>query len=168
MKKMLRVENDEQIFAVVALADEIWRDHYAPIIGIDQVEYMLDKFQSDKAISGQIESGYEYYLVLDADTNSGYIALVPDESGRSMKLSKIYIRKSERGRGLGRFALDFAEDLCRQHGCTKLWLTVNKHNASSIRWYERMGFVNAGTTVADIGNGFVMDDYIMEKSMKHT
>ena len=164
--EIAKVETEVQISAVAALAGEIWRDHYTPIIGAEQVEYMLDKFQSEEAIGEQIASGCEYYLVLDGGENAGYIAVVPDRSARNMKLSKIYIHKSRRGRGLGKAALRFAEDLCSRCGYGKLWLTVNKHNAGSIQWYERMGFVNAGPAIVAIGGGFVMDDYIMEKPLE--
>ena len=73
--KLERVESPEQIAAVAALAREIWMQHYIPIIGAAQVEYMLAKFQSAEAIARQIaEEGYEYYLAPGA----GYLALVPD------------------------------------------------------------------------------------------
>ena len=43
-------------------------------------DYMLGKFQSVPAISGQIrEDGYEYYLVVDEEESAGYFALVADE-----------------------------------------------------------------------------------------
>ena len=73
--------------------------------------------------------------------------------------------KSNRGSGLGKNMLQFIEDLCQQHKIKKIWLTVNKHNKNSIEWYFQMGFTNTGPIVQDIGGGFEMDDFRMEKTL---
>jgi ribosomal protein S18 acetylase RimI-like enzyme len=80
-------------------------------------------------------------------------------------LSKLYVRKSERGHGLGKKTLQFLENLSRQRGIMRLWLTVNKNNSRSIAWYSRMGFRNAESIIQDIGGGFVMDDFRLEKTI---
>lgn len=161
-----RVESREEVAVVARLAQEIWREHYEPIIGSAQVEYMLAKFQSEAAVTEQLGELYEYYLVVHRGEYVGYLAVVPDAVARTLFLSKLYVRKSNRGGGLGRDALQFVEGLCRERGINRIWLTVNRHNARSVAWYARMGFRNAGPTVQDIGNGFVMDDFRMEKEVE--
>ena len=157
-----RVASPDQIAAVAALARETWTQHYVPIIGAAQVEYMLAKFQSAEAIARQIAAeGYEYYLAPGA----GYLALVPDPAKKSLLLSKIYVKASARGTGLGRALAEFAERRCCELGCNELWLTVNRNNAGSIAFYERMGFRKTQTLVTDIGGGFVMDDWRMAKAV---
>ena len=165
MTELTRVQTREQISNIVNLAREIWTDHYVPIIGQEQVAYMLDKFQSRDAITAQLADGYEYYIVTLDGQSMGYLAVVPDDDEDALMISKIYVTKPGRGRGLGRRMLAFAEDVCRQRRIKTLWLTVNKHNTDSIAWYTRMGFRNAGAIVQDIGAGFVMDDYRMEKTV---
>jgi ribosomal protein S18 acetylase RimI-like enzyme len=165
MAEFRQVLSEEDIAEVVRLAREIWQEHYLPIIGQVQVDYMLETFQSRGAISRQIEQRYEYYLVLDRGQSAGYVGIVPDTGGSKLLLSKIYIRKKLRGRGLGKKALEFVEDICRQRGISIIRLTVNKNNTSSIAWYRQMGFTNIGPTVQEIGQGFVMDDFIMEKTI---
>ena len=156
-----RVASPDQIAAVAALARETWTQHYVPIIGAAQVEYMLAKFQSPEAIARQIAAeGYEYYLAPQA----GYLALVPDPAKKSLLLSKIYVKASARGTGLGRALAEFAERRCCELGCNELWLTVNRNNAGSIAFYERLGFRKTQTLVTDIGGGFVMDDWRMAKN----
>jgi len=159
------VHSKEQIADVVRLAREIWQEHYVPIIGQKQVDYMLEKFQSERAVMRQLGESYEYYLVIHHAQSAGYVAVVPDRSGSTLMISKLYVRKSERGHGLGKNTLRFVEDLCLQRGSTMIWLTVNKNNAHSIAWYSRMGFRNAGPIIQDIGNGFVMDDFRLEKTI---
>ena len=158
-----RVERPEQIAAVAALARETWTQHYVPIIGAAQVEYMLAKFQSAEAIARQIAAeGYEYYLAPGA----GYLALVPDPAEKRMLLSKIYVKAARRGTGLGRALAEFAEKRCAECGGNELWLTVNRNNIGSIAFYGRLGFRKTQTLVTDIGGGFVMDDWHMAKDVE--
>jgi ribosomal protein S18 acetylase RimI-like enzyme len=158
------VKTKEQIEQVAALAGIIWREHYEPIIGRDQVEYMLEHFQGAAPITQQIkEEGYQYYLLFCHDGAAGYIAVHKEEN--ALFLSKFYISKEYRGRGYARRVISFLENYCRDNVLDRIWLTVNKHNDNSIAAYERLGFRKAGTQVADIGGGYVMDDYIMEKSI---
>jgi ribosomal protein S18 acetylase RimI-like enzyme len=159
-----RVATPADIDAAAALAHEIWNQHFAPIIGQEQVDYMLGKFQSVPAITRQIrEDGYEYYLVVEEDESVGYFALVDGEDTASTQLSKLYLRRSCRGRGIGRAVLALVERDCVARAIRELWLTVNKDNADSIAFYQRVGFAIAGPIVTDIGNGFVMDDHRMVK-----
>jgi len=150
---------------VQELAEEIWREHYIPIIGREQVEYMLSRFQSAEAIAEQIGQGYVYYLMLARGEPAGYLAYVRDPDGVSLQLSKIYVRPGERGSGLGKAGLRLVQDHCLRLGLDRIRLTVNKNNSDSIAWYRRMGFEYAGAQVADIGGGFVMDDYVLHKKV---
>jgi diamine N-acetyltransferase len=158
-----RVTDGVGIEAVAALACEIWNQHFVPIIGQAQVDYMLETIQGASAIRGQITNGYEYFLVVVAGERVGYFALVPSPEHETAMLSKLYIRAACRGGGVGREAIAYVERLCAERGIGKLWLTVNVHNEGPIAFYRRMGFVHAGPLVQDIGSGFVMDDYRMEK-----
>jgi len=158
-----RVTNDSDIEAVAALAHEIWNEHFVPLIGQAQVDYMLEKFLTPSVMRGQIPGGYEYYLVVLDGERVGFLALVPDPDGAAAHLSKLYVRSDRRGHGVGRAAIAFAERLCADRSIGKLWLRVNVGNAGPIAFYKRMGFHTAGAFVEDIGGGFVMDDYRMEK-----
>ncbi|MGD1005815.1 MAG: GNAT family N-acetyltransferase [Ignavibacteriaceae bacterium] len=157
----IEVLTESQADVVEALAVEIWNEHYTPIIGKQQVSYMLEKFQSKEAMKEQIKNGYTYYLVEEGGCNIGYIGieLKKDE----LFLSKLYIKSSERGKGYGKKAVQFLEDLARGKKLNKISLTVNKNNVKSIAVYEKIGFKNLGSIIMDIGGGFVMDDYKMEK-----
>jgi len=163
MIEIRKVISEKDISETARLAHAIWTDHYVPIIGQAQVSYMLDKFQSNAEITRQINDGYEYYLAADGDSFLGYLALIPDVQKASLMISKIYVKSELRGGGVGHKLLDLAEAICSERGFTTIWLTVNKYNRNSIAWYERMGFVNVEAMVQDIGQGYVMDDFKMEK-----
>ncbi|MHC4694131.1 MAG: GNAT family N-acetyltransferase [Planctomycetota bacterium] len=157
------VLNESEIEIVENLASEIWNEHFTPIIGKAQVDYMLEKFQSKKAISEQITKGFLYYLIRIKNHSIGYMGVHPKQD--ELFLSKVYIRSSERGKGYGRKAIQFLEKFSQEKGLKKITLTVNKNNTDTIKAYEKFGFKNTGPVVQDIGNGFIMDDYGMEKGI---
>jgi diamine N-acetyltransferase len=157
-----RTEAD--IAAVAALAREIWDEYYVPLIGRAQVDYMVSKFQSASAVQTQIGDGYEYFLVQRDGRNIGYYAVLEEHEQHALFLSKFYLQRAQRGSGTGRACMEFIEHLAHQRGLGLLWLTVNKGNPS-VNAYKRMGFRIAADLVMDIGAGFVMDDYRMEKRL---
>ncbi len=163
MLEILPVTSDIEIENVVFLAKEIWSDHYVPIIGHKQVDYMLGKFQSCEAVSTDIRAGYEYFGIYSEGNLVGYLSLQRDLSNQSVFLSKIYIHSSARGEGIGAKTMKFILKQCEKSSADKLWLTVNKNNVGSIDWYKKQDFEIVEELVSDIGEGFVMDDYKMEK-----
>lgn len=158
------VETPGQIGAIAQLAAPIWREHYTPIIGQAQVDYMLKRFQSADAIAEQIHTGQlSYYQIQHNEELVGYFAF--SEQVDALFLSKYYVASAFRGQGIGRQAMQFIEQQGRDRGKFKITLTVNKNNAASLEIYERLGFVCAGAIVQDIGSGFVMDDYQLVKRL---
>lgn len=165
MLEFIPAVDAQSVCRIAELAKEIWREHYDPIIGPDQVGYMLQRFQSVPALNAQIRGGYMYYLLkMDGDP-VGYLGVLPEQHNERLFLSKIYIRAARRGKGCGRKVLEFAGALAGSMGLKKVSLTVNKGNTGAVQAYLRCGFNITGDTVIDIGGGFVMDDYLMEKSL---
>ena len=158
---IIEASTENHMDIIESLAREIWTEHYIPIIGEQQVGYMLDRYQSKQAIKEQIASGVLYFLIKEGHSFIGYIAVQP--RGDELFLSKIYLRSSHRARGYGKQAVHYVEALARERGLRKIVLTVNKNNSAAIRAYQKIGFRNVGSLVQDIGSGFVMDDYAMEK-----
>lgn len=154
-------ESDYKIIA--QLADATWRQHYIPIIGEDQVSYMVGKFQTVTAITNQVEQGYEYYLINYNQDPVGYISIKKDVD--TLFLSKIYVLNTYRGKQIGKTALLFIEDKAKTYSFSTVTLTVNKKNTNAILFYEKMGFKNIDSLIIDIGNGYVMDDYKMKKAI---
>ena len=165
MDNILKVESNSQVDAVAKLAREIWEQHFTPIIGDAQVEYMLNKFQSSKAIASQLDEGWEYYIATREKEYVGYIGIVPTVSAGKMLISKIYVKNSVRGSGVGNLLLDFIEATSRARGFNLLRLTVNRFNDDTVKWYFRHGFKTVDEVKKDIGGGFFMDDFIMEKKI---
>lgn len=165
MTRVIPVTNPEGIQAVATLAGAIWTEHYRPIIGPEQVDYMLDRYQSPRAIQNQIETGLHYFLLQEDHEYVGYLGIEWQDC--SVFLSKLYVKADRRGQGCGKTALGFLESLAGEKGVRRIHLRVNKHNSDSLRAYERLGFRRVGAVTESIGHGFVMDDYLMEKWLPH-
>ncbi len=156
----------KQAAEVASLAGSIWPEHYRPIVGAAQVRYMLEKFQSEGAVLEQIAEGMKYYLIRPAQGKPiGYLAVHKQKN--SLFLSKFYLVSKERGKGIGRKAMEFVEAFARKERLKKIALTVNKKNLMAIGAYQKMGFSVVQAVVGDIGGGFVMDDFRMEKTVTH-
>ena len=150
------------------LAASIWREYWPAFLGTAQTEYMVEQFQSLPAIERDMrEHAYEYWFIHAADDDRvvGYTGGHVEPETNRFFVSKIYLRAPERGRGFASATVRFYEDLCRTRGLSALYLTVNKHNDLAIRAYRAKGFQTIDAVETDIGNGFVMDDFIMEKSV---
>jgi ribosomal protein S18 acetylase RimI-like enzyme len=162
----IRIATSSDLFVIEELAQTIWREHYAPIIGPDQVEYMLTKYQSVAVMQEQIDQGYSYYLLVYRGVPVGYLSLRLDAG--AVFLSKIYVLKEFRGKGIARAAMNFVVSVAIRAGLGLIRLTVNKNNTGSILAYEKMGFQNMGSVVTEIGSGYVMDDFVMELEVRQT
>lgn len=157
-----KVTSKALIEITAQLAHKIWNQHYVPIIGQDQVDYMLGKFQDFEAISNQIKNGYEYFVIFNQNIPSGYLALVPNQNDKKLMISKIYVDSDFRGLGLGSKLMEFTLETAKEGTFECIWLTVNKNNIKTIEWYKSKGFIIKQKIEMDIGNGFIMDDYLME------
>ena len=162
--RIMPVTNMELVYSVYAVAEAIWEEHYTPIIGAAQVEYMVEKFLSPDAIVEQINSGYEYFLFSYDYTFAGFAAIL--EKDGELFLSKLYVDKEFRGKGIGKYMFQKFVEICKLRNLKKIWLTCNRNNVSSIAVYERLGFKKVREEVTDIGSGFVMDDFIFEYEVK--
>jgi ribosomal protein S18 acetylase RimI-like enzyme len=147
----------------VSLAEEIWTEHYTPIIGKEQAAYMLTKFQSFEAMTEQIRQGCDYYIIEEDGRDLGYLAVTA--RGRELYISKLYVKKEIRGRGIGRRAISFIVEFAARGGYTVLTLNVNRGNTASIEAYKKFGFTVIREEKNDIGSGFFMDDLIMGKKL---
>ncbi|MDO6759262.1 GNAT family N-acetyltransferase [Tamlana sp. 2_MG-2023] len=158
-------EKISEFKTIASLAEIIWREHYIPMVGKAQVDYMLDKFQSAEAIKCQVESGYLYYMISYHNKTVGYFAILNE--AEALFLSKFYVLSDFRGKSIGKNAMNFIEAKALEFRLNKIRLTVNINNRNTIKAYEKLGFKTIGPLVADIGNGFVMDDFEMVLRVKN-
>jgi len=158
-------ESSSDLLLIEQLANTIWREHYVPIIGLGQVEYMLEKYQEVDSMKNQIKSGYSYYIIKYNKISVGYLSFNTEQN--VIFLSKIYVLHNFRGKKIGKTAMSFVENMAKKLGLSKIQLGVNKYNVNTIQAYEKLGFKNIGPSITDIGGGFIMDDFKMEKVLSN-
>ena len=151
---------EADIRRMTEVADVVWREANVSFCTPEQVEYMIEMFQSYEAVSGQLMHGYRYFLLEEKGEILAYFGVQPQ--GERLFLSKFYILKEHRGKGIFSLGLDFMCGLCREQQLDTIYLTVNRNNTHACEVYLHKGFKIAEKAVTDIGCGFVMDDYIME------
>ena len=157
-----KIETDSQINELCALAKKIWNEYSTCFISQEQIDYMLEKFQSEQAVKRQIDyERYQYYFLEEDGRNFGYFAIQPQKD--YLFLSKIYIDKEHRGKGFARQAfVNAIIPIAKERELPSIRLTVNKYNIPSFCIYEKLGFVRIDSVETDIGGGYIMDDYIYE------
>lgn len=155
--------NDEQgIHEMSRMAEAIVREHFDPLIGKEQNDYMIAMFQKPEAIRSQLEHGSRYYFVLHEGKRAGFLAFYPKDA--VMYLSKFYLYRSERGKGLSRKMLAFVRSKTIKEGLHAIELNVNRHNMA-VQVYEKLGFHVVREEMNDIGKGYYMDDYVLRMDL---
>lgn len=146
---------------VQQLASEIWNDNYKGIISQEQIDYMLNLMYNSERLQQDLNEGYQWELIINKREVIGYLAYVIKNDNRVF-LSKIYLKTTAQGLGIGKQALNRTKNYAKENNCTAVYLTVNKGNKKGIRAYDNIGFNIINEEVTDIGKGYVMDDYVFE------
>lgn len=158
----MTVCNKEQLSIVRHLAYTIWPSSYIKILSEVQLDYMLDTFYSIGNLQKQMDVGQVFELVVE---NNNFIGFVSYEFNckrtELLKLHKIYLLPETQGKGFGKFMIDQMVRIAKSNNQKGIYLNVNKYNKAKF-FYEKVGFTFVKEEVIDIGNGFVMDDYVME------
>ena len=147
------------------LAHIIWYEHYVSIISLEQIDYMLNKYNSVQALEDQVNQGFLFFYITYNDSPVGYVGVKKESD--YLFLSKLYVLSNYRGKKIGKAAMQHVIELAHSFKLQKVKLTVNKYNTNSILAYEKMGFIKTKEVVTDIGNGFIMDDYEMEMTINN-
>lgn len=148
---------------IIDLTKKIWPVAYGEILSKSQLDYMIDKFYNEAALREQIKGkGHIFYLA--QNENGNYVGFVSYEINcepHKTKIHKIYVLPETQGTGLGRQFFELVKEKVIENNQKSIFLNVNKYN-NAIHFYTKLGFIKVKDEVIDIGNGYVMDDYVME------
>jgi len=165
MQVVVEPARAEHLAEISALAAVIWRTHYPGIITPAQIDYMLARMYDVEVMRREMESGVAWFRVLVDDQPRGFASIGPTDVATEFKLHKLYVHLDWQHHGLGSALLKECSTFACARGATILLLNVNKRNEQAIAVYRKRGFAIRDSIVADIGGGFVMDDYVMAKSL---
>ena len=176
--RIVRATHDD-IPLIERLARLTWPATFRDILSTDQIEYMLGMMYAPAALRKQMDRGHIFHLVLASDapgagtyagTGSryravGYVSHEPDYLQETTKIHKLYVLPGAQGKGYGRALIRKVETEARRADQRKLRLDVNFQN-KAVDFYERLGFEKIARHDTDIGNGFLMEDWQMEKKLR--
>ncbi|MCB0714920.1 MAG: GNAT family N-acetyltransferase [Chitinophagaceae bacterium] len=164
-QRNIRPATIEDIELIRSLIFQIWPVTYQNILSKEQTDYMLNMMYSPTSLLTQFAEGVTFILVYEDALPIGFAAY-KKTAATIYKLEKIYILANQQGKGTGQFIMEFLmEKLCRNKG-EFLQLQVNRYNVNAKAFYEKLGFAVILEADFDIGNGFFMNDYVMEKKLK--
>lgn len=164
MIEFIQCTSDAMLEETAALAIRIWHEYFRSLLTLDQIDYMVDRFQSPEAMKRQVhQEQYGYWQVRQDGVLIGYIGLQFQKE--RLFLSKLYLRSESRGQGIASGMLDLVYRTALDYGYRSVWLTCNKYNSHSLDVYRAKGWTVFGQDVTDIGQGYVMDDYFLEKTL---
>ena len=161
----LRVGGAGDIPVVQALAGEIWRRHYPGILSIEQIDYMLAHGYSHEALTRFVTGDDAGLVLAEHDGRAIGFAAWYRVDDTATKLDKLYVLPEHHGAGVGRALIERVAALARERGAATLTLNVNRNNVGALRAYERCGFAIRERGDFPIGNGFVMEDFIMARAL---
>jgi len=144
------------------LAHRIWPSTYGEILSTEQMTYMLNWMYSIEALEDSFKSNHQFFAIFDNNDAVGFIDIelnTPETNG--MKLQKIYVLPEKQGMGIGKELLDFTAQFGKEKGMLHLTLQVNRYN-KAVDFYRHYGFKIIDEQDFDIGNGYFMNDYVMQ------
>lgn len=159
----IRKATSKDIPLIRELTFKVWPQTYAAIISREQIEYMLEMMYSEASLLKQMNEGCRFIIAYDNNEPVGFASCQETEPSL-FKLHKIYVLNTQQGKGTGKFMIEYLLNDIRQKGGSALQLQVNRHNKAR-NFYEKLGFVTIQEADFDIGNGYFMNDYVMEKKL---
>ncbi len=154
--------SEKDIPLIRTLAEKSWKSSYQEILSTDQIDYMLQNMYSAEEILSQLKNpNYHYFIIEENSIPAGFIGFENHYEEKTTKLHRIYLLDDFKGNGLGKAALQFLKEKVSEASDNRIILNVNKNNAAQ-KMYESQGFTVYAEGIFDIGNDYVMDDYLME------
>ena len=162
---MIRRIGADESTLVREIAEITWPVAFGEILSREQLAYMMKMIYAEEVLKGQINSGHEFYVYSEGEKVLGFMGVETAYKGKKqLKIHKLYILPNQQGKGIGQQFIAFAEKRARELGDETLTLNVNRLN-KALHFYENLGFKNIRSEDIDIGQGYLMEDYVMEKSL---
>ncbi len=165
---MIVIENntDSSFTDIRGIAAEVWPKTYGAILSQEQFDYMMEMMYSVASLQLQAnEKQHHFILAKEYGIAVGFAAYEFDSNQTSKtKIHKIYILSTQQGKGIGKILLDYIANIAKTQNNIAVFLNVNKYNLAQ-HFYKKLGFNIVEEIVIDIGQGYVMDDYVMEKEI---
>jgi ribosomal protein S18 acetylase RimI-like enzyme len=156
------VATKEQLPIVKKLAYKIWPNAYETILSKAQIDYMLKMIYSIDSLEKQLDNEHIFLLIEEDQNFIGFASYeINCNNSNKTKLQKLYVLPEIQGKGIGKQVIDYIKDKVVLSNNLALFLNVNKFNKAK-DFYKKYGFQIIKEEVIDLGNNYIMDDYVME------
>jgi ribosomal protein S18 acetylase RimI-like enzyme len=156
---LIRQANETDIPAIRHIAHHTWPVAYGKLLSTEQLDYMLALMYSEESLQQQFSKGHTFYMA-EIDSHTHGFASVSAEGENKFKLNKLYVLPTTQKTGAGKALLQQVIRFAKDNRGAELFLQVKRDNPSK-GFYEKHGFIVTGEIDLDIGNGYLMQDYIM-------
>ncbi|MEX6688027.1 GNAT family N-acetyltransferase [Danxiaibacter flavus] len=162
----IRKATTDDIPAIQQIAKDTWPDTYSGIISQEQIDYMLNLMYNTQTLTEQMSGDHHFFIAEQEDKPIGFAGCSPYSSlsPQRWKLHKLYVLPTIQRSGAGKALSEAVVDVAKTNGATELVLNVNKNNPA-YTYYLKHGFTVLENMILDIGNGYVMDDYVLIKQI---
>jgi ribosomal protein S18 acetylase RimI-like enzyme len=156
----------KDIPVINSLAHNIWPVAYKDILSKAQMDYMLDLLYNPSSLQQQIQDQNHQFLILYFnDEPSGFASFsVKPGLADTYKLHKLYVQTKQQGAGFGKALLNHVLYLIKKADGKYLQLNVNRDN-KALQFYLKQNFKIIAEEDIDIGEGYFMNDYIMQREL---
>ena len=160
---MIKIATIEDIAIIRNIAYNTWPSTFGEILTKEQIAYMLDMMYAEEVLKNHIQNGTQTFLIyVDENEPQGFAAYEAMPHNGKLKIHKIYLLPSSQGKGIGKKLFSYLEQTAKDLNLLRTSLNVNKYN-KAIHFYNKLGYQTVKTEIIDIGHGFIMDDFVMEK-----
>jgi N-acetylglutamate synthase-like GNAT family acetyltransferase len=161
----IREASKNDIATIRDIATITWPDAYGTYISMAQLDYMIDMMYNEVSLEDQMNKGHQFYMAEHNDTAIGF-ASVSKEADNACKLNKLYVLPTAQKTGAGKTLLHKVIEYATSLAASCVYLQVNKQNNAQ-HFYSKHGFTIREASILEIGNGYIMDDYIMELKLNY-
>jgi diamine N-acetyltransferase len=137
----ISVGTEQDIPAIINIAEKTWWPTYSPILPEEQIRFMLDAIYAPEHIREQMQQGAQTYLLLsEKEGPLGFASFGkrPDDAA-VYKLYKLYVLPSTHKKGYGQALIREIVLRVLKQNAHVLDVNVNRHNPAR-SFYEKFGF----------------------------
>lgn len=150
---------------IQSIAYQTWPETYGQILSKAQLNFMLDKFYALDFLKLNSDNNQLFYIIEENQKPIGFIGIEHNFEGKLLtKIHKLYVLPNNQGKGIGKLIISFIADLAKKSQSECLILNVNRFNKATI-FYQKTGFKIIQEVNIEIGNGYLMEDFVMEKQI---
>lgn len=163
---VINLLSKNEMVVVREIAQITWPITYREILSAEQLDYMFEWMYNLETLQNQVEDGQLFYVLKENEKPLGFIGLELFTTEKNeLKIQKIYVLPDAQGKGVGRKLIEKAVEIAQEKGIENVILNVNRFN-KAVSFYQKLGFKISSEVNIDIGKGYLMEDYIMNYTIK--